>query len=210
MDEINTVVQQLIHEGLETGAIDGYGRQYLQLHFRQMGMNIARDRLYDAYRLVNPSGVERRAKDLQRKRGEYIVRGPNFIWSVDGHQKLQSYGFEIYACVDAYSRYVIWAFIGISAGTAVSVGRQFLTAVRHTQCIPQFIRSDCGVETGQMSYAQFSLSQSTRPGIEFKDCYLYGTSTANVRIESWWQQLSKSVLFRWRVSNRTTNKLHTK
>ncbi|KAN0076641.1 hypothetical protein V8E54_006783 [Elaphomyces granulatus] len=34
----------------------------------------------------------------------------------------------------------------------------------------------------------------------FKDCFCYwfGTSVANQRIESWWGQLSKSVLYQWR------------
>ena len=39
-------------------------------------------------RLLNPQGIERRTNDLQRQRGEYIVPGPNYIWSIDGHDKL--------------------------------------------------------------------------------------------------------------------------
>jgi hypothetical protein len=202
--EAESVVQALIKEGLQSGAIDGYGKQYLYIHFRQMGMNIARDRMFQVYRTMNPAGIERREKDLQRTRGEYIVRGPNYIWSVDGHEKLKPYGFEIYACIDAYSRYIIWIYVGISAGTAVSVGQQYLGAVRQAGVVPQFIRSDCGKETGQLAYAQFTLSQENEPSINFQDCYMYGTSTANQRIESWWQQLSKSLLFRWRVCCRRT------
>jgi hypothetical protein len=34
----------------------------------------------------------------------YCVPGPNYIWSVDGHMKLELFGTEIYAGVDAYSR----------------------------------------------------------------------------------------------------------
>ena len=37
---------------------------------------------------LDPVGLARRTNDLNRKRGEYIVPGPNFIWSVDGHDKL--------------------------------------------------------------------------------------------------------------------------
>jgi hypothetical protein len=37
---------------------------------------------------LNPEGVERCAKDLQQVQGEYIVLGPDYIWSIDGHDKL--------------------------------------------------------------------------------------------------------------------------
>jgi hypothetical protein len=52
---------------------------------------------------LNLEGVERRAKDLQRVRGEYIVLGLDFIWSIDGHDKLAAWGIQIYASIDAYS-----------------------------------------------------------------------------------------------------------
>ena len=128
-EEADRAVHQLIQDGLKSGAINGYGRQLIHLHFRQLGMNVARDRLFSAYRTINPAGIERRVRDLQRMRGEYIVPGPNYIWSVDGHEKLKPYGIEIYACIDAYSRYIIWIYVGISAGTAVSVGRQYLSTI---------------------------------------------------------------------------------
>lgn len=200
IEQAERVVQDLVQQGIQSGAIDGYGKQYLYLHFRQLGMNVARDRMFQVYRTLNPTGIERRNQDRQRRKGEYLVRGPNFIWSVDGHEKLKPYGFEIYACIDAYSRYIVWIYVGISAGTAVSVGQQYLNAVRETGVIPHYIRSDCGKETSQLAYAHFRLSDSNEPSCPFEKCYMYGTSTANQRIESWWQQLSKSLLFRWRVS----------
>jgi hypothetical protein len=203
IEQAERVVQDLVQEGIQSGAIDGYGKQYLYLHFRQLGMNVARDRMFQVYRTLNPTGIERRNQDRQRRKGEYLVRGPNFIWSIDGHEKLKPYGFEIYACIDAYARYIVWVYVGISAGTAVSVGQQYLNAVRETGVIPHYIRSDCGKETSQLAYAHFRLSDANEPNCPFEKCYMYGTSTANQRIESWWQQLSKSLLFRWRVSHYT-------
>jgi hypothetical protein len=40
--------------------------------------------------------------------------------------KLAPYGIEIYAAIDAYSRYVVWIYVGVSGMTAVSVVRQYL------------------------------------------------------------------------------------
>jgi hypothetical protein len=76
-----------------------------------------------------PDAIERRVRNMQRHRGEYIVPGPNFLWSVDGYLKLAPYGIEIYGAIDAYSRYIIWIYVGISGRTAISVLRQYLDTV---------------------------------------------------------------------------------
>ena len=75
--------------------------------------NIIRDRLFSVFRTLVPDAIERRVRNMQRHRGEYIVPGPNFVWSLDGYMKLSPYGIEIYASIDAYSRYIIWIYVGI-------------------------------------------------------------------------------------------------
>jgi hypothetical protein len=157
------------------------------------------------YRELAPMAVQRRLHDLQRHRGAYIVPGPNFIWSIDGYLKLAPYGIEIYAAIDAYSRYIIWIYVGISSRTAVSVLRQFLDTLQITEQLPRFVRSDRGTETTLLAAAQHKLQQSQHPEIQISECYLYGTSTANQRIEAWWLQLTKGVLFRYRVCACSTN-----
>jgi hypothetical protein len=119
---------------------------------------------------------------------------------MDGYLKLAPYGFEIYAAIDAYSRYIIWVYVGISSRTTVSVLRQYLDVVKVSKRQPRFIRSDRGTETILLAEAHYKLQQSKHPEIQISDCYLYGTSTANQRIESWWMQLSRGLIFKWRVS----------
>jgi hypothetical protein len=58
-------------------------------------------------RLASYYSLTRHTNDLNRKRGEYIVPGPNFIWSIDGHDKLAEWGFQIYGGIDAYARKII-------------------------------------------------------------------------------------------------------
>ncbi|KAL8797907.1 MAG: hypothetical protein Q9182_007132 [Xanthomendoza sp. 2 TL-2023] len=48
-----------------------------------------------------------------------------------------------------------------------------------------------------MAEAHYRLRQETREDLEFRDCYMYGTSPANQRIEAWWAQLTRAYLFRW-------------
>ena len=198
--EADRLTQDAIREELLTGPIDGYGKGMLYAHFKSTYHAVQRDRLFRNYRMLNPEAVERRRRDIQRRKGEYIVPGPNWLWSIDGHDKLKPYGIEIYAGIDAYSRYITWIYVGVSNGTAVSVVQQFLETVKSTGVFPHFVRSDCGGETGMLAYTQYRLSKSQDPTVKLSDCYLYGTSTANERIEKWWADQTKSWEFRWRVS----------
>lgn len=148
---------------------------------------------------IDPWGVALRTADLQRQRGQFWVPGPNFIWSIDGHLKLQQYGIEIYAAIDAYSRYVPWIYVGVSATTSISVAKMYITAMDMLEIQPQFLRADRGSETTLIMNAHWQLHQEREPGINAQDVLMYGTSTANVRIESWWGQLTKGQTNKWRV-----------
>jgi hypothetical protein len=150
---------------------------------------------------LDPNGLSRRTNDLNRKRGEYIVPGPNFIWSVDGHDKLDYWGFQIYGCIDAYSRNIVWMYVGISNRTAQSVLRQYLKVCSNTGFQPKIICSDRGKETLLCAevYFAFACTIQDSPTFKLRDCWFYGTSTGNQRIESWWSQLQKSQLYRWKV-----------
>ena len=66
---------------------------------------------------------------------------------MDGHCKLQYWGIEIYAAIDAYSQYVIWIYVGISCWTAISTLKQYLYTLTEVNVQPQIICSDYGVET---------------------------------------------------------------
>ena len=160
---------------------------------------INRDRLFAAIQKLDPLDITRRLYDLQRHRGAYIVPGPNYLWSVDRYCKLQYWGIEIYTAIDAYSRYIVWIYIGVSNQTAVSIAQQYLQTVKTQNLLPQVIHTDRGVETPLMAAAHYQLVEKTQPGIEFNKCFRYGTSTANQRIEAWWGQLTKSSIYRWRV-----------
>jgi hypothetical protein len=158
-----------------------------------------RDRLFAAIRILDPEGITRRLNDLQRCRGEYIVPGPNYIWSIDGYCKLEFWGIELYAAIDAYSRYIVWVYIGVTNRTGISVLRQYLDHVECEEVAPVVLRSDKGSETTMVAAAHHKIRQGQDPDIAFADCYRFGTSLSNQRIEAWWGQLTKSCLYRWRV-----------
>ena len=100
----------------------------------------------EAMKVVDPEGVASRAEafGIHRRRKEDSIKGPNRVFSVDGHDKLSRFGFEIYGAIGAYSRYIVWCYIGISNRTAVSVNKQYLQLLRTTLHMPKLIRSDKG------------------------------------------------------------------
>ena len=194
-----------------------------------------------------PEEMLSRIREVARKRAGFLCPGPNYIWSIDAYCKLAHWGIEVYACIDAYSRYIIWAHVGHTAQTQRSVALQYMDTVRALDRLPLIIRSDHGVETGMIAGAHYWLSASSTEGrllkpsrdddgnvvwiyrevadgmevrhvvhanpeegvppptfsplrmLEFKDCYSYGLSTKNQRIESWWQELNFHITMYWRV-----------
>lgn len=188
-------VRRLIEDELEKGLIEGYGRRLLFTHFAQQGRFIARDWIFEIYRTINPEGIQRRRYDLQRVRGDFTVPGPTFVWSIDGHDKLKPYGIHIYACIDTYFRFILWIYVGISNSTKISCLTQYLYVVEQTEKQPHFVRSDKGGETVLLAQAHFELQQASFPEIDFRECYLFGTSTTNQRIEAWWKFSFKEIIY---------------
>ena len=104
----NQELRMALETQLSTGQSSQYGRRLTYFHLRKQGIVSARDRMFKILRELDPVGIQQRPFGLQRTaHGTYRVPGVNFVWSVDGHHKLSDYGIEIYAGIDAYSRYSI-------------------------------------------------------------------------------------------------------
>lgn len=103
----NAVMRAALQEQLTSGQTTLYGRRLSYSRLKQCGIPTARNRMYEILRELDPIGIAERPFGLQKTtRGTFKVAGPNRVLSVDGHHKLTSYGIEIYAGIDTYSRYV--------------------------------------------------------------------------------------------------------
>jgi hypothetical protein len=66
---------------------------------------------------------------------------------------------------------------------------------------PRFFRADRGSELPLIAEAHFVFLRIADPYVvRVEDCFISGKSTQNQRVKSWWQELEKSQLYRWRVS----------
>ncbi|KAH6881076.1 hypothetical protein B0T10DRAFT_411332 [Thelonectria olida] len=184
-----------------SNAIAGYGRRFLQPYLRQQQqLWVPRDPLFEMYKIMFPSEVEMRKRMMRRKKGQFLVPGPNYQWCIDGHDKLKAYGFQIYAAIDAYSRNIIWFYVGPSASTALSVLKQYLAACDAYGFRPWYLQADRGSETPLVAAAHWNFAlaaggcvewngQVFQQGKRLKDSYKAAPSTKNVRIESWWERM---------------------
>lgn len=53
----------------------------------------------DLLREMDPVGTRQR-KRWRLQRRVYQNKGPNYVWHVDGYDKLRPYGFDIHGCID--------------------------------------------------------------------------------------------------------------
>ena len=56
---------------------------------------------------LDPEGVERKKSQKLRRR-IYQTLGPNYVWHINGFDKIEPYGFSIHECIGRYSRKIIW------------------------------------------------------------------------------------------------------
>ena len=61
------------------------------------------------------------------------IQGPNDLWSIDGHDKLATYGIYIHGCLDAFSRRVLWCMTYVTNKNPTVVAKFFADAVRKLQ-----------------------------------------------------------------------------
>jgi rhodanese-related sulfurtransferase len=202
----------LVEQALQQGEVRCYGRglfrTYLQVKYHH---NAREDDVRDALAALDAVGVESRRKgsDKRQKDGEYITPGPDWLWCCDGHDKFRNYGIEIYASVDAYSRRIQWCYVGNSNRRAVGILRQMVTAIKEYDRCPSYFRSDRGKEVLLLADAQFNFyirhrqALGTCPddeeSLNLRECYMFGTSTANIRIESTWMRMLRHQTRPWLV-----------
>ena len=91
--------------------------------------------LAELLQLLDPEGIIRRkAKKFIRR--AYIVPGPNFVWHVDGYDKLKPFGFAILGCSDGFSRRILWLEVGPSNNDPKVIANYYFQLVEQQRIVP--------------------------------------------------------------------------
>ena len=201
-----------VRSEIQDGPARNYGRGLISTQLQRTGIK-ARQRHIRASlsQTLQEQGRQRSfaPRNAKNRKAFASYPGPDYIWSLDGHDKLVAFGVEIYAAIDAYSRYVVYCYVGISNKTQISVCKQYLEAVSTMNWCPRFLRTDRGTEVPMMADLHHSLYKAFQQdhfptdfdatNCRLEDCHIFGKSVHNHRIESWWNGLEERQLQPWRV-----------
>ncbi|KAF3851806.1 hypothetical protein F7725_005161 [Dissostichus mawsoni] len=157
----------------------------------ERGIRIRKEDVRILLSLLDPVHSQARLKRRLSRR-KYFSQGPNFIWHVDGYDKLKPYGICINGCIDGYSRRIIWLKAAFTNSDPKVIGSYFVEAIENVGGYPRLLRTDMGTE----NVLQF-LRRNDEDDRAGERSYITGASTANQRIESWWGVMRKEGVQYW-------------
>lgn len=171
------------------GQLFGYRTMWLALQQKHK-LRVKRNNVMRLLQELNPRGTEQRTRRRFVRRS-YHSMGPNYLWHVDGYDKLKPFGFAISGCIDGFSRRVLWLICGQSNNDPAVIAHNFLTTVQRLGVVPMRLRTDCGTENGTLAAIQCTLRHHHTDYYAGSRSHMYGTSVSNQRIESWWSSFRK-------------------
>ena len=175
--------------------VDGPGKllgyRAMQKTLRQEHeLKVPRDLVYVVMQDVDPEELQAKGgvgNPKQKQKGKYTTKGPNFVHSLDGHDKLVGYQnstfpLAIYGRIDTASRKILWLKIWVTNSDPERIGYWYLEYLYETRILPWYLRTylriDKGTETGTMATMHAYLHQllgTTDPS----NTVIHGPSTSN-------------------------------
>lgn len=194
--DIMTVVEFILREQRASGALHGYRWMYQKMKCR--GIDARKEEVRILMGLLDPEGRDIRQKH-KLKRRLYLSKGPNYIWHLDSYDKLRPYGICINGCIDGFSRKVIWLNAYYTSSDPRVIGGYYLEALEKQGGCPVIVRGDRGTENNSVCNYQRFFRRNGNDAFHGERSFLYGRSTSNQRIESWWNFLRRECIEFWLV-----------
>ncbi|XP_071140959.1 uncharacterized protein [Mytilus edulis] len=186
---LEDVVSAILKEKKDSGSCLGYRSMWKRLKISH-GLKVKRDVVMTAMKIIDPESVDRRKKHRLIRR-HYVNPGPNFMWHIDGNDKLKPYGFAIHGCIDGFSRRILWLEVGPSNKNPYIIASYYLNCLRRLKVTPKIIRADLGTENQVVSFLQTYFRFSDNDCLNGQKSFIFGKSCHNQRIEFWWSILRK-------------------
>ncbi|XP_028412422.1 uncharacterized protein LOC114542871, partial [Dendronephthya gigantea] len=171
------VINAIQIENQGVGTVIGYRHMQQRLRLRH-DLLVKRDDVYQGMLYVDPEGVRRRKANVLKRR-DYVSVGSNWIWHIDGHDKMKPYGFTIHGCVDGFSRKIIWCNVDVTNNDPAYVAQYYHDYAKSSKVIPAITRTDGGTENVLLAACQMYLRRNGVDSLAAQKSHMYGTSMAN-------------------------------
>ena len=102
-------------------------------------------------RLLDSEGVDLRSRNRLRRR-VYHSRGPNYVWHIDGYDKIKPFGIAISGCIDGFSRKMLWLEAYKTNNDPKVIAGYFMDAVVTAGGCPARVRFDLRTENSLFSW----------------------------------------------------------
>ena len=185
---VQEVMDAVEEELAGPGRLLGYRAMHVKLKSTK-GLNVPRDLIYAVMTDLAWDVMQERIPVFKRKKkkGIFTSAGPNWCFSMDGHDKLMgfqnsSFPLAIYGCIDTCSRKIMFLKVWYSNSQPLDVGRWYFDYLYETNCLPRYLRVDKGTETGVMTPIHAMLcgmQGDVQTDEEAFDRVLFGPSTSN-------------------------------
>ena len=192
---LNEVVEAVEEELRGSGSLLGY-RAMRQRLINQHRLVTTREVVRHVLRVFDPEGVEHRSQHRLRRR-IYRCKGPNYLWYIDGYDKLKPFGFCIHGAIDGFSRRILWLEVTSLNNDPRIVAQYFLDYARQLGGTARIVRGDRGSENGNLAAIQRFFRRSMNDDFQGDKSFMYGKSTANQRIEASWGRLRQGCAEWW-------------
>lgn len=185
VDIVTAVIEELYSSGYNLG----YRSLWAKLK-KDYNLTVKRETVYSILKIADPEGVANRYGNKLRRR-VYLSPGPNFLWHLDGYDKLKQFGFAIHGCIDGFSRYILWLEVATTNNDPKVTVNYYLQTIKTIKLLPTIIRSDKGSENVVIERLQKCLRSDHEDDFAGDASFIKGKSTSNQRIESYWGQMRK-------------------
>ncbi|TFY75926.1 hypothetical protein EWM64_g8088 [Hericium alpestre] len=183
--------EQLVARELEDDPHQRLGIRTVQHRIAfNSGVHVRRDSVSEIMHTHVPEGFEKRMPTTTK-----ILRHPKHPigiherWSADGHDKLYSIGFPVWAVVDDATSKWLGAWIVPSNRLGVIIAYCFLDVVEKFQGLPLQFTTDCGSETTKVYGLVNALRENYHPEYQGLAPHVYLRSVHNITIERSWLRL---------------------
>ena len=139
----------------------------------------------------------KRKKTHKLKRQVYVSQGPNFMWHIDGYDKLKPFSLPIHGAIDGFTKKILWLNICPSNKGPQVISYFYVNCISNLKCVSKRIRGYRGSENVVLAGMQGYFTEEHKDSMSGHSSFLLGNSTNNQRIESWWLFSKRQNNARW-------------